>query len=113
MWTMAETEEGRRRKRDSLAAAVGEDDGLELEEDEAGEGASPRGLWTEMALRKQLSHCCLWKTSLTCSVCDCAWPGSCERTRKMFLAVKHREEEELKKSALETIESLQHHLFTH
>lgn len=80
-------------KRDSLAAAaVGEEEGLELDDEEAEEvgeeweGASPRGRWTEMALRRQLSHCCLWKMSLTCSVCDCAWPGSCERTRKMFLA---------------------------
>lgn len=49
---------------------------------------SPVGLWTEMALRRQLSHCCLWKTSLTCSVWDWEWLRSCERTRKMFLAVE-------------------------
>lgn len=74
MWTMAETEDGRRLERASLAG--GED----------GAAGSPSGRWTEMALRRQLSHCCLWKTSLTCSVCDCAWLGSGERTRKMFLA---------------------------
>lgn len=32
----------------------------------AGGGGAPR--WTVMALRRQLSHCCLWKMSLTCSV---------------------------------------------
>lgn len=41
MWTMAEAEEGRRLK--AAAAAVGEEEGLELEEEEAGEGASPSG----------------------------------------------------------------------
>lgn len=52
---------------------------------------SLRGRWTAMALRRQLSHCCLWKTSLTCRVCDCAWLGSWERTRKMFLAAEKAE----------------------
>lgn len=52
MWTMAETEEGRRLERMSLA-------------DREGVEGSLRGLWTEMALRRQLSHCCLWNTSLT------------------------------------------------
>lgn len=74
MWMMAETEEGRRLVRALLAGSVGVE-------------GSVRGRWTEMALRRQLSHCCLWKTSLTCSVWDCAWLGSWERTRKMFFAV--------------------------
>lgn len=55
MWAMAETDDGRR-----LEQASGEEVQV-----------SPRGWWTEMALRRQLSHCCLWKTSLTCRVC--AW----------------------------------------
>lgn len=59
MWTMAETEEGRRLKRASFVVGEGVEGSL-------------RGLWTEMALRRQLSHCCLWNTSLTCSVWDCA-----------------------------------------
>lgn len=75
MWMMADTDEGRRLVRALLAGRVGVEGSL-------------RGRWTEMALRRQLSHCCLWKTSLTCSVWDCAWLGSCERTRKMFLAVE-------------------------
>lgn len=33
-----------------------------------GVGGSLRGRWMEMALRRQLSHCCLWNTSLTCRV---------------------------------------------
>lgn len=38
MWTMAEVEEGRRLKRDSpAAAAVGEEEGLELDDEEAEE----------------------------------------------------------------------------
>lgn len=82
MWMMAEAEEGRRLERASLAGGEGVEGSL-------------RGRWTEMALRRQLSHCCLWKTSLTCSVCDCAWLGSWERTRKMFLAVKEKKKREL------------------
>ena len=77
MWTMAETEDVRRLERASLACGEGVEGSL-------------RGRWTEMALRRQLSHCCLWKTSLTWSVWDCAWLGSWERTRKMFLAVEKR-----------------------
>lgn len=46
MWTMAEAEEGRRLERVSLAGG-------------AGVAGSARGRWTEMALRRQLSHCCL------------------------------------------------------
>ena len=43
--------------------------------------------WCKLiALRRQLSHCCLWKTSLTWRVWDWPWDGSMERTRKMFLA---------------------------
>lgn len=35
--------------------------------------SSDGSIWkTDMALRRQLSHCCLWKTSFTCNVCD--WP---------------------------------------
>lgn len=82
MWTMADAEEGRRFER---ASAVGV----------LGVAGSLRGRWTEMALRRQLSHCCLWKTSLTCSVWDCAWLGSWERTRKMFLAVEGNGKKEL------------------
>lgn len=59
MWTMAEMEDGRRLKRASFVVGEGVEGSL-------------RGLWTEMALRRQLSHCCLWNTSLTCSVWDCA-----------------------------------------
>lgn len=44
------------------ASAAGEEAGV----------VTAAGWWTEMALRRQLSHCCLWKTSLTCSVWD--WP---------------------------------------
>lgn len=46
------------------ASAAGEEAGVVT--------AASAGWWTEMALRRQLSHCCLWKTSLTCSVWD--WP---------------------------------------
>lgn len=63
MWTMAEMEEGRRFERASLAGGEGVEGSLS-------------GRWTEMALRRQLSHCCLWKTSLTCRVWDWAWLGS-------------------------------------
>lgn len=57
MWMMAEAEEGRRLERAALVGGLGVEGSL-------------RGCWTEMALRRQLSHCCLWKTSLTCSVWD-------------------------------------------
>lgn len=60
MWMMADTEEGRRMERAELFGGQGVVGSL-------------RGRWTEMALRRQLSHCCLWKMSLTCSVWDCAW----------------------------------------
>lgn len=63
MRMMAETEEGRRFERVALVGGVGFKGSL-------------RGRWTEMALRRQLSHCCLWKTSLTCNVWDCGWFGS-------------------------------------
>lgn len=59
MWMMAETDEVRRLERASLADGEGVEGSL-------------TGRWTEMALRRQFSHCCLWKTSFTCSVCDCA-----------------------------------------
>lgn len=39
-----------------------------------------------MALRMQLTHCCLWKTSLACSVWDWPGEGSWKRTLKIFLA---------------------------
>lgn len=47
MWTMADAEEGWRRR---------------------GVAGGEAGWCTEMAERRQLSHCCLWKMSLTCSV---------------------------------------------
>lgn len=56
-WMTAEAEEGRR----LWQASVGGRLGLE---------GSLKGRWTEMALRRQLSHCCFWKMSLTCSVWD-------------------------------------------
>lgn len=68
IWTMAEAVEERRLELTSVAA-----DGASL-------------CMTDMALRRQLSHCCLWKMSLTCSVWDWPWDGSWNRTRKMFLA---------------------------
>lgn len=46
MWMMAETDEGRRLERVELVGGVGVEGSL-------------RGRWTEMALRRQLSHCCL------------------------------------------------------
>lgn len=78
MWMMADREEGRRLERASVP-------------DRLGVLGSVSGWWTEMALRRQLSHCCLWKTSFTCSVWDWAWLGSWERTRKMFLAAEKEE----------------------
>lgn len=59
VWT---TEEILEECRLEWASAAGEEVGV----------VTSAGWWTEMALRRQLSHCCLWKTSLTCSVWD--WP---------------------------------------
>lgn len=60
IWMTVETEEERRLAQTSVAGVV---------KDSFSE--SVKSFWVDMALRRQLSHCCLWKTSLTCSVCDC------------------------------------------
>lgn len=75
-WMMAETVDDRRLAQMSVLAGVDMDSF-------SGSGES---FWVDMALRRQLSHCCLWKMSLTCSVWDWPWDESWKRTRKMFLA---------------------------
>lgn len=60
IWMMAETEEERRLVQTSVLAGVDKDSF-------SGSGES---FWVDIALRRQLSHCCLWKTSLTWSVWD-------------------------------------------
>lgn len=59
-WMMAETVDDRRLAQMSVLAGVDMDSF-------SGSGES---FWVDMALRRQLSHCCLWKMSLTCSVWD-------------------------------------------
>lgn len=60
IWMMAETVDERRLAQMSVLAGVDMDSF-------SGSGES---FWVDMALRRQLSHCCLWKMSLTCSVWD-------------------------------------------
>lgn len=62
IWMMVETVDERRLVQTSLLAGVDKDS-------LSGSGES---FWVNMAVRRQLSHCCLWKMSLTCSVWD--WP---------------------------------------
>lgn len=62
IWMTVETEEERRFVQTSVVAGVVVKDSF---------SESVESFWVDMALRRQLSHCCLWKTSLTCSVCDC------------------------------------------
>ncbi len=62
IWMMAETVVERRLVQTSVLAGVDKDS----------LSGSGKSFWVDMAVRRQLSHCCLLKTSLTCSVWD--WP---------------------------------------
>ncbi len=62
IWMMAETVDERRLVQTSVLAGVDKDS----------LSGSGKSFWVDMAVRRQLSHCCLLKTSLTCSVWD--WP---------------------------------------
>lgn len=62
IWMMVETVDERRLVQTSLLAGVDKDS----------LSGSVESFWVNMAVRRQLSHCCLWKMSLTCSVWD--WP---------------------------------------
>lgn len=67
----------------------------------SGRPCSSRGLaarWKGVtAVRMQLTHCCLWNTSLACSVWDWPGEGSRKRTLKMFLADGRKKESRLRK----------------
>lgn len=62
IWMMVETVDERRLVQTSLLAGVDKDS----------LSGRVESFWVNMAVRRQLSHCCLWKMSLTCSVWD--WP---------------------------------------